>query len=258
MLRVQIGTLQFLGQDDSSDSLLLIEPDGFTGWDEGTNVRREDIPRPEAHGSFDVPGYLTPRVVSISGELFTPTPLAFQHMRARLTGLLADGNTGRVMVEQDSGTQWADVRLGAQTQVRVNNSDLTSGRYQVQLWAPNPRKYGETRKFGPAMSVPAHHFGNFPASPVLEVSGFNASGGYTINGPSGKQYIVTQGLFGGDTHRIDMRTGVLYLNGVVQLGAVSRADLWTIPPGIPATQTLVPVSGAANITLRVNVIDTYI
>ncbi len=253
MLRVRIRDLVFVGDSDISGEVFLIEPDGFIGWDDGVDVRRDETVLPAGHGSFDAPGYMSSRVVSVAGEFWAQTPQRFEHMRDRLVGLLIEGGADRLTVDQDSGTRWADVRLAAKTTV-LENSDKVSARYQVQFWSPKPYRYGETRVFGPGTSVSSFHYGNVGAAQIIEVTGTMPSG-YTVTG-AGRQYVVTQALASGQTHRIDMRTGRLYRNNVLQLGAVSSAGRWQVPPGAPMTISLSPVAGSGQLT--VSLTDTYI
>lgn len=255
MLRVRINGLTFDGDGPRTGKGYLITPDGFSGWDDGVGIRRQETLLPVGHGAFDEPGYLSPRVISISGQILADTPVRLAKMRQALTGLLADGGTGRVVVDQDDVNTWADARLAAQTMVKQNSSDLSSASFQVQLWCHNPRKFGEVQVAGPGTSVTAFHYGNFRASPELLVTGVMPSG-YRVNGPDGRQFVVSQALAAGQTHRIDMSTGWLYRNGVLQTGAVSSARIWTVPSGVRVTHTLVPVSGSGQLTVRTP--DTYI
>ena len=79
--------------------------------------------------------------------------------------------------------------------------------------------------------------------------------GYRVNGPGGAQFIVSAALTSGVTHRLDFVNGWLYRNGVLTQGAVSRAQVFTIPPGAPSTVSLTPVSGSGSLTVKVT--ETY-
>lgn len=249
--RARIGGLSFVEWPDNlHGDWLVLDEDGIQGIWGGVDVRREDVPRPSAHGSFDLPGYLTGRVIPISGHMSAPNPERLEHLQASLVGLLAYGDLGRLTIDGPLGPRWCDVRLGSATQ--VTQLDETTARFLLTLWAPNPRMYGEVREY--AAGETALNFGNFPSSPELIVTGPKA-GGYTITGPSGRQYIVTQSLAAGQTHRIDLSTGWLYLNGVLQAGAVSQARTWAVSPGLPgAVHTITGSTGS----LSVRVTDTFI
>lgn len=212
----------------------------------GVDVRREDVARPAAHGSFDFPGFLAPRTLSLSGHLSAPSREALDHFAVRVGGLLADGGSSRLVLDGPSGSRWCDVRLGAATQIRL--LDATTAKFQVTLWAPDPRVYGETREF--AAGETAVHYGNFPATPTHRVTG--TAGGYTINGPAGKKFTVTSGP-GSGTDRIDMATGRVYRNGVLMLGIVSQGDLWAVGPGLPGVVHTISAG-----TLTTEATDTFV
>lgn len=254
-LFVRVNNREFRGRRGPVRDGFVIDADGFTGWDDGVDVRREvhDIPR--GHGAFDLPGYLEPRVFAAKGLCYADTPERLEWWRGVLTGLLADGGSGRVVVENRGLTTWADARLATRSEFTKIPGGATMARYRVQFWAADPRKYGQTRTYGPATIVAASHFGNFPAAPLLTVTGAMPSG-YTIGGPDGRTFVVSQALTSGHTHRIDMRTGRLTLDGVLQVGAVSVGQTWGIPGGASVTHTLTPVSGTGTIT--VSVLDTFI
>lgn len=221
----------------------------WSGIDEGVPVRREQTTRPGAHGAFNAPGYLDARVIGMSGHIIAPTPEQLLNMARRLTGLLADGSTGRLdlLGEREVHLQ---VGLAAQTMVTVRGNDPRVADFQIQLWAPDPRMYGEVNQF--TAGQVAFHRGNFPATPVIELTG--AASGNTVNGPAGKAFTITQGRTAGQTHRIDLASGRVYLNGALQLGVVSRGDLWTVPPGLPGVTHTLTGSGAMKVILP----DTFV
>lgn len=245
MTMMRIGQWMATGKRGHGFSL---ERDGLTGWGDSVDVRREDVPRPMAHGSFDVPVYRGGRIVSASGLCRATSSEERAWFRSQLTGVLADGVSGQVIVEEDGQTLWANCRLAAGPKFSRFTFDKLA-RWQLQLWCADPRQFGEARTF--AGGAPAFHYGNFPAPPVLTVSG-SAAGGYTINGPSGKTFVVTKALVSGHPHTIDMATGRLTVDGVVQVGAVGRTQTWAIPPG----QQVVMTSTAG--TLTASVTDTFI
>lgn len=255
LLRVRVGSVLLSGQMDSSDGTgHLIAPDGFQGWDDGVDVRRNEIVRPRSHGDFDVPGDLGPRVISISGTTLAHSPASLGWFRSQLTGLLADGGTARVVVDHQETTMWANARLASKTKFTVNSADQLSASFQIQFWAADPRKYAKENIAGPDTVVSSFHRGNFPASPWIDVTGDMPSG-YSI-WCSGRQFAVSLPLLPGQTHRIDMATGRLYQGGTRQVGAVLVANLWVVPPGAVVAMALSPVSGSGQIVVRV--VDTFI
>ena len=254
-LRVQIGSVTFWGlliaQDNGEG--FQINPDGFSGWDDGVDMRRDTSNMPQAFGSFDVPGFGDSRVLSLTGYCFANTPERLGWWRSRLTGIGGDGGLVRVSVLHEGLTLWGDARLASKTKFDVMGSVGWVATYQLQLWFANPRKFGNTAIF--AGGVAASHYGNFPATPMHTVTG-SAASGYTINGPAGKAFVVTTPVVAGHPHTVDMATGFLTVDGAIVVGGVTQGDTWAIPGGSTATHTLtVPVGSAV---LSTAVIDTYI
>lgn len=255
MTTVTIGGLTFEEAPRDVTRAFVIEPHGLTGWFEGVEVRRDESSRPTARGSFDEPGYSAARVPAIRGTILAGSPVELDLMRAQLTGLLADGGTGRVVVAGVSGTTWADVRLAAKPSVD-ESTDAIEADYQIQFWAADPCRYGGTNTVSSATGANAFHYGNVAAIPVIEVTAVaSMPSGYTVSA-GGKSFVVAQALTAGQTHRIDMETGWVYRDGALQTGAVGAAELWTVPPGQRLLHTLTPVSGSGLMT--VTTIDTYI
>lgn len=246
---IRLGNVVF--EDGDRDALFTVATvDGLDGVDYGA----ETPARPAAFGVFDSPAYGGGRVITWEGLCLTSSGDEFVHARSVLSGLLGDGGSGRFEVEHDGWMVGCDVRRTS----RPKFAPLVwgrSARYQVSVFAADPRLYGKQRVFGPASSVTVDHFGNFPAAPVIDVTGSMPSG-YTINGPDGKSFVVTQALAAGQTHRIDMATGRLFLNGALTVRGVGRAETWTVAPGQKVAMSMWPVSGAGSMT--VSVLDTFI
>jgi len=243
---VRIGPVS-ISADRVTEGLEL-GPDGIDGWNDAVDMRREDIAIPQAPGSFDLPGLPAARVLTIAGRCVASSVEKLGWYRSQVTGLLTRGDSGRIVVEEFGLTTWAQCRLASRTKWQAWGGQPYAD-FQLQLWCPDPRRYGEVRTFPGGAA--AYHYGNFPASPVLTVTG-SAAGGYTINGPSGKTFTVTKALVSGHPHTIDMVTGRLTVDGAVQIGAVGRAQTWAIPPG--ATVAMTSTAG----TLTAAVTDTYI
>lgn len=261
MLEIRVGGLIIRGRpNDAADARgLFVAPGGFTGWDDGAEPRRDSQARPGAHGEFDLPVFLGPRVPVINGIALAASPEKLGWIRSTVLGLGAEGGRSRLVVEHQGQTLWADARMGAKTLFTDSGrreSGLIAATFLLSFVCADPRKYGEARAFGPATSLSLRHYGNFTSLPTLEVTGSMPTG-YSVTGPGGRIYRVTQALTAGHTHRIDMATGRLYLDGVLQVGVVSRGDVWGIPGGsLGVPYTLVPVSGTGQIAAPA-VLDTY-
>ncbi|MBO3663738.1 hypothetical protein [Microbacterium stercoris] len=240
-------------QGESRVEGLYVRRDAFDGWDDGVAMRSDTVARPQAHGDFDMPGFLAGRLMPFSGWAIAERPASLEMLRDRFIGHGADGAKFRVTVIRNGRELWADARLAA-GQVPTFK-DVGTGRraaWKTAWWFPDPRKYGHLHTFGPAATVQAFHEGNFPALSELVVTG-SAAGGYTITGPGGREIVISRPLVSGTPHRFEMRTGRLYVGGSRVIGGVARAELFTIPSGLPATE----ISVSAGL-LTVEVHDTYI
>jgi hypothetical protein len=249
-LSVRIGAVEFKGLTDKG---FLITPDGFKGWDDSTPTKRQKVDRPWAHGAFGIRGFRDSRIVTLAGYCFADSEQQLDWYGSQLTGLLADGDVGQIVVEHSGKTTWTQCYVDDEPQFDVIASGAAA-TYELKLWCPNPRKFGNTNTPPAAATVTSYHYGNFPATSVITVSG--SMSGYTIAGPTGKLYTVTQPVVAGHPHVIDMATGLLSIDGAYVTGVVSRGDTWAVPPGAQVVQTLTPLSGSG--VMSVSTLDTYI
>lgn len=195
--------------------------------------------------------------MTITGWGFAQSAADLQSMADQLTGLLAEGGEDRLTVTSPAGdVKYATVRLSGQPTAQITSPYRHTLDYQIQFWAVDPRKYGETRTFSGAASVVPWHRGNFAAVPEVTVRG-SFSGGYRlIYGQS--EFIVSAPLASGRTHRVDMRTGWLFENDVLKPGAVTRAELFTVPKGMQTQPLSVEPRSTGSGTVSVKLRDTYV
>lgn len=246
-MTLHIQDVFFDGGDGQSGPT--VKAGGLVGFD-GTDFRGEAVLYPAGHGAFDLPSFSQPRTASVSGLCLADSDERLGWWRRKLTGLFTSGPE-RVSVDYLGERVWGDARLALGSRTRFDVVVPGSiAEYQIQFTFNDPRLYGESRSF--ASGVPSFHFGTFPASPLIRVTG-SSSGGYTVNGPDGKAYVVTRPLVTGHPHTIDMLDGRLRVDGALVFGGVSRADVWTVPAGQTVTHTL---SGSG--TLSVTVRDTFL
>jgi hypothetical protein len=252
-LFVRSGGVEFHGQPNESGVGFFIDPDGLEGLDDGVSSKGRSVERPQAHGDFDVPGFLDSRIVSLSGWCIADSAERLAFLGSQLTGWLAEGSSA-VTFNHMGRVLWGTARRAPSTapKFKVNGYDSLEARFQVQLKFANPRLFGESRGFFPTTQL-LFNYGNFPATPVYRITG-DMPGGYTVFGPAGKTFSVTRPLTGAEVHTIDMADGRLRVNGVVVFGGIgATADTWAAPGGGSAP---VAVSAGAAITGRIS--DTYV
>lgn len=223
--------------------------EGFviTELDDPVGTKGEIVSRPSAHGDFDLPVFRQPRMITIKGAAYASSRWSIEQLQDMFYGILADGGHGDLTFMTVDGSRRCSVRLSGEPKFTVVGDE--DADFQIGFRAADPRKYGEPREFS-GSSVDVFHYGNFPASPVVEVVGPRTAP-YTITGPGGRTVVVAQSLSAGQTHRIDFSDGGLYRNGVRQLGHVTTYRPWVIPP---KQQTAMSISAGSMI---VRVTDTY-
>lgn len=249
MLLINANNILVRGRpiDSEQTAGLFVAPGGFTGWDDGVDVRRESIARPMAHGEFDVPSYLGARVITVDGWAIAAGPDELGLLRSIVTGMGAGGDVIRLGVDHLGQQLGARARIGAKTtfvDAGIRES-FARARFVWQMVCADPRKYGISRTV--ASGVAAVNNGNFGASPILEVKALTSMpSGWSIAGPGGKLVSTTQALTVGQVHRYDTATGRLTRNGV-RARADVRADTWVIPGGGSFVHTVTPVSGTGSL-----------
>lgn len=218
---------------DMGRAMFTIEHGALNGWFEAPGVRRDATPRPTGDGVFTAPTYRAGRSVAWSGLVHSTSHAEQRRAFEQLAGMCSGRGLYRLTVQDGTDATWTDVHLLQAPDVTV----LAAGRlarYDVEVFAPDPRRYGELRSFSAADRV--YHRGNAPAFPVVTIP--NAAAAYTLS--SGGKSIVVSGAPAGATHVIDTRTGRLASSGTIAVGVVTRADSITIPPGIGQTVALSP------------------
>ena len=233
--------------------------DGLDGWDDGVALRGDKTARPQAHGSLSKKRYQESRTVTLTGKILGQSiPDREIHMN-RLSGVLADGNEGRVQITKGGITQWA---YGSRDSLSIDPiRGTTNADFQLQLWFPDPRKFGQEN--GPYVATVdagvnnVRHRGNYPAPPRFTVTG-NMPGGYILT-IKGQVFTVIKALLPGETHFIDYDNGRLRVNGAIYHGGVGYGFIPHVTPGLPTAFSVAPrppFTGTA--TASLSLLDTYI
>lgn len=244
----RVGGLVFEEWPSDLNRAYVIKPGGLQAWTGSGDVRRDDAPRPTAAGSFWAPGYLSAKVVPLSGTILASSEAELKVMRRRLEALLVGVESDRMTVDDGQGlVTWGTVGLAQQAAVVEHGDGAFTADFAVQFWSHDPYRYGDLHTYGPAASVTAFHRGTVPAIPVIEVTGAGAA--YSVTSPGGTYQV--SGITAGGTHRIDMNTGWIYRNGVLVEGVAVRADVWAIPAGARWAHS----TSSGQITVKVP--DTY-
>lgn len=242
-MRITLDGIHFRG--DGGSALFAVEHGALRGWFEAPGVRRDETSRPLADGSFLAPSFRSGRSISWRGLIHSRSPFEQREAMEQLSGVCSGTGLSRLTVQAHGEATWADVHLAAEPSIEILHYGRIA-RYDLELWAPDPRRYGELRTFSGGSNV--YHRGNAPAFPLIRISSGAAT--YNVVSPGGTFRV--SGAPAGGEHVIDMRTGRLTRNGSPVLGAVVRAETWKLPPGPRWTHSITAGSG-----LSVEVHDTY-
>ncbi|RFA12169.1 hypothetical protein B7R22_17220 [Subtercola boreus] len=250
-LIIRFGGVRF-GYEDPDAIGFHVNPDGFTGWNDGVDVRRDEIAIPNGHGALEVPSYLTQRIVSVEGYCLAENPRRLGWWRGRLVGLMARA-AQQFSAEEFGHLQYAQGSVAVKPRFSPDGGTAQAD-YQISFWFAKPQIYGELNKFEhPTAASPLElvttHYGNHDAHAEFILAGNAPS--YRVAGPGGRNYLVSRAMVPGHDHHVDMRTGRLTIDGVVQQLAVDIGQTWPNPPGVQVTQTLHLSSGTASFKSRV-------
>lgn len=224
------------------------------GWDETPETKGDEEERANADGALDLPVRFGARLITHTGHLHTLSHDLMHDAMHHFNGAM----TGRHQVEGHGPTLWANARRKGSPRFDIVTDTFV--QWQVQLRAVDPRKYGHARTFTAAVNAPTQvfHRGNYPAIPDDVIVRGDMPGGYTI-GLDGWGYQVSVPLVNAQPHRIDYRTGILYVNGVITQNSVGNTNLTTVRPGIEigVGLGLFPLAGGTG-SMEMTIPDTYI
>ncbi|QJU54330.1 hypothetical protein SCB71_14385 [Herbiconiux sp. KACC 21604] len=255
-IRFDSSTLVFDGGE--GDVELSIDGKDFAGWDDNGEMRRAAIEYAQAHGSYDLRGFQSSRLVVFGGLAGSASPESQQALRNAVTGIIPDGQRDRMVVDHQGLTLHAYVRLERASWAIETYGSVA--RYQLQMWAADPRKYGQAERFpteGTATSVEVFNRGNFPALPVYTIAG-DMPNGYEL-GAGASRYRVSTPVTPGHPHTFCTRTGKHWVDGRPVIGGIERFDRWVIQPHhlIPVTETFIDLRGGTG-GFSVEVPPTYV
>ena len=231
-----------------------VDAEAVDGWYSSPAIRGDGGDLPGGDGGVDSNPLYSPRVISLSGTAIAPTAALALAARTRFSSLL-DASRGGVLtvtengqalscVVRPSGPFRADAPLGGQ-----------AFGFQMQLTAPDPRKYGPAVEVATGLSgstgglvfpmsfpldfgssaggsVALVNDGTVKSWPVLRING-PVSNPRILNPVNGDQLRIGLTLGIGDYLDIDTSARTVLLQGTAsRRGAVSATGEWLpVPPG---------------------------
>lgn len=226
---------------------------GFTGWDGGASTRHAQIERPWGHGAFPSRVLRADRLVTLEGLVIGDSPRDLKLQMEFLAALPAE--YGRLAVTERGMTRWA---LAVPNLVECDRPQATDrmARFRVELWCPEPWKYGDERVFTARFggSVKARQYGTVPAAPVVRVTG-PATGSQVTVKLAGRSMRVLGAIPANDFVEVDCRSGVARNKRGQVLSRRVFGDLLDVPTGTEATMS---VTGSGSGSVTATVTDTYV
>lgn len=152
---------------------------GVEGWTGSSPIRRSKAELLGAHGNHAERGFKDERLITVTGHHVAASRAAAGLYADNLAAFLGDGTEGVFRVDDASmGSRWAEVFLAA-SGVDVTWTGGVDVGFQINMVAPDPRKYG-TASTSAATGIPVPGNGlvfplfGAPNSGVLDIG----SGGY--------------------------------------------------------------------------------
>lgn len=259
----------------------------ISGWHQGATTIVNQDQRITSHGQFAQRGRRGGRVFAIDGWVHADIRLRAAVALQRIEATLADGGFGVfTFADDDLGERWASVQL-LDLQLNWNESE-TFFRYQLQLLAPDPYKYGATStdstgfatapldtgmvfplfpngvmNFGPlaaATQVTVANAGTAEAQVTFTVTSPGAdSGGFVITDVTTGKTITYSGIIPADGSLVlDGSDGSVTLNGTGDRLDDTLVQAWpTLLPGVTKSFLFERISGTGAPILTASVTSTF-
>lgn len=220
-----IKDITFRSYKTGTEGQFILDPTALTGWDDGTNIRRDATVRPVSNGDFTEPYTFSARLIAFSGTAIAPNRAELQTLRDKLTGVLTGGEYSELKVETSASTRYATVGLEGKVEWVQQLDNVAS--FRVEFYAPDPHIYGyertillkSTTDVGGGLSYPTAYPLNYnevnPSRQSLEV-------GNNGNAAAWPKFVVTGDYFSGFTITDGRRNRITYT------GPVSYQDPVTI------------------------------
>lgn len=258
----------------------VLDPTALTGWDDGTNVRRDATMHPVSSGDFKEPYTFSARLISLSGTAIAPNRQELQILRDSLTGVLMSGEYAELRIETSASVRFSTVGLENKVEWVQQLDNVAS--FRIEFYSPDPHIYGHERTInlnattdaGGGLAYPLSYplnynvqnaasadmsvtnRGNANAWPTFKVTGDFYSG-FTITDGTDKKITFTGAVSMASPVLIVTATGSVYQNGIDKSTLLTDRQWFPIPPKVTLSPRFIPIqnaSGWCDIMVR----DTYI
>lgn len=164
--------------DDAGVAWVVEEVDG---WDDSPPVRLEATEREQDDGAYDADTFYGARLLTLTGRADAPDKATMQAAKRRLAQVCADLRAGLKALSCDEAdrTRYAYVRRAADVKVKDQGARMFS--WQLQLLAPDPRKYGAAATVATGLANVAGGGATFPmAMPLIFAGAAGATGAIVV------------------------------------------------------------------------------
>lgn len=258
----------------------ILDPTALTGWDDGTNVRRDATVRPVSSGDFTEPYTFSARLIAFSGTAVAPNRSDLQVLRDKLTGVLTQNEYAELRVETSASTRYATVGLEGKVEWIQQLDNVAS--FRVEFYAPDPHIYGQEITVNVGSSTAAGGGLAYPLAYPMNYNVQNPDHGDSIvtnrgNAAAWPKFVVTGDFYSGFTVTdggdrkvtyngmvtkgapviLDMEKGIALQGGVDKSVHVSDRGWFSVRPNETIRPTFKPIqaaSGWCDIMIR----DTFI
>jgi hypothetical protein len=260
-----IKDLTFRSFRQGTAAQYVLDPTALTGWDDGTNIRRDATLRPVSNGDFTEPYTFSSRLIAFSGTAIAPDKAGLQMLRDRLTGVLAQNEYATLGVETSSATRYATVGLEGKVEWIQQLDNVAS--FRVEFYAPDPHLYGIEKRAQAgayvvsggltyplkyrldynydeqAINRTVTNDGNAISYPIFIAMGdFNS--GFTVMSDFGGKKVTYTGMVTKQSPVIiDMAHGTAMQHGVDKTALVTDRDWFGIDPHTTIFPRFSPVAG---------------
>lgn len=249
------------------------------GWWDSAGVKRNKIPRATHWGDFRTETMRDARYITWTGVATSSTKNELQAMRDDFTGILAtEQSTIMTVYSSSTGNRFSEVFL--EDKPKWKRLTDTAAVFQIDLYAPNPRIYGEEKTisllendgFGGLQfridypldynitKEPTAQFlsnlGNTYAYPVIQVSG-NFPAGFKLTDGNNRWIVFPGAISPSSPLTIDTRTGTALQSGADR-SSIMEMQSFVVPPLEQISPKIYSLSNTSGGNCIISLRDTYI
>ena len=262
-----IGDTVFKSFCTDNQPHFVFDASAVEGFYDGVNVKRSEESRPNQWGDFSEPTLLGPRVLTLTGYAKGKNPTELHALRDEFTALLVNDQYVEISVANSVWTRYLTVALTGKPSWIIETDNVA--RWKLELYAPNPRIYGEERTVqtvaktdteglaflleypltytitgDPVPEQFVTNNGNTTAYPVFKVTG-DFEAGISLTDNNGKYVTYTGLITYAAPVEIDMGKGTATQNGIDKTVLLSQRDWLTVPAYSTIQPSILPLENGA-------------